>query len=139
MRPVASHNLPDTSSGSLRMTDVDLSRTSNFISLTPVESLSRFYKNSIATFEPIQAGPGVEASKPKQLKVTDYYKPGRKGQEHASNSSTSATLREIIKSAERRSGGQNLLSPIQEEFVNGDKELQDSDDRTECHMSVLDL
>jgi hypothetical protein len=127
----ASHNLPDTSSGSFRMTDVDLSKTSTFIYSTPVESLSRFYKSSIVTFESILAGPGVEASKPKQSKVTDYYKPDRKGQEHASNSSTSATLREIIKSAERRSGGHNLLSPIQEEFVNVDKELEVSDDRTE--------
>jgi hypothetical protein len=73
------------------------------------------------------------------LRVTDYYKPDRKGQEHASNSPTSATLREIIKSAERRSGGQNLLSPIQEEFVNGNKELEVSGDRIEYHMPVLDL
>jgi hypothetical protein len=135
----ASHNLLDTSSGSLGMTDVDLSRTSNLISSTSAESISRFYKNSIVTFESILAGPGVEASKPKQLKVTDYYKPDRKGREHASNSSTSATLREIIKSAERRLGRQTLLSPIQEEFANRDKELQVSDDRTEYQMPVLDL
>jgi len=135
----ASHDLPDMSSGSLRMTDVDLSRTSNFISPTPAEGISRFYKTSIVTFESILAGPGVEAGKPKQLKVTDYYKPDGKGQGHASNSSTSATLREIIKSAERRSGGQKLLSPIQEEFVNGNKELEVSGDRIEYHMPVLDL
>ena len=49
----ASHNLPDMSSGSSRMMDVDLSRTSTFISSTPVESPSRFYKNSTVTFESI--------------------------------------------------------------------------------------
>jgi hypothetical protein len=124
----AGRNLPDTGSGSFRMMDVNLSRTSTSISSTPVESLSRFYKNSVVTFESILAGPGAEASKPKQSKVTDYYKPDRKSQEDASNSSTFATLREIIKSTERRSGGRNLLSPIQEKFV---KELQVSDDRTE--------
>jgi hypothetical protein len=113
------------------MTEVDPSRTSTFISSTPVEGLSRFYKNSAVTFESILAGPGVEASKPKQSKVTDYYKPDRKSQEDASNLSTFATLREIIKSTERRSGGRNLLSPIQEKFVNVDKESQVSDDKTE--------
>jgi hypothetical protein len=118
----AGHNLPDTGSSSFKMTDVDLSRTSTFISSTPVKSLSRFYKNSVVTFESILAGPGIEASKPKQSRVTDYYKPDRKSQEDA---------REIIKSTERRSGGHNLLSPIQEKFVNVDKELQVSDDRTE--------
>jgi hypothetical protein len=127
----AGRNLPDTGSGSFRMTDVDQSRTSTFIASTPVESLSRFYKDSIVTFESILAGPGAEASKPKQSKVTDYYKPDRKNQEDASNSSTSATSRETIKSTERRSSGRNLLSPIQEKFVNVDKELQVSDDRTE--------
>src|SRR5947209_835522 len=65
----ASHNLPD---GSFGMTGVDLSRTPTFISSTPAESLSRFYKNSIVTFDPILAGPGAEARKPKQSKVTDY-------------------------------------------------------------------
>jgi hypothetical protein len=112
------------------MTDVDLSRTSTPISSTPVESLSRFYKNSVVTFESILAGPGVEASKPKQSKVTDYYKPDRKSREDSNNPSTSATLREIIKSTERRSGGRNLLSPIQEKFVNANKQLQVSDDGT---------
>jgi hypothetical protein len=112
----ASRNVPDTSSGSFGMMDVDLTGTSTFISSAPAESLSRFYQNSIIAFESTRAGRGVEAGKRKQPKVTDYYKPDRKLQEDASNSSTSATLRETVKPSEKRSGRYKHLSPIQEEF-----------------------
>jgi hypothetical protein len=135
----ANHNLPAKDRGSSSMTEIDLSTPSTSISESRADSLSRFYNNDTVTFESILAGSRVEASKPRQSKVTDYYKPDRKGQANASKSSTAAILREIMKSAERRSGGQALLSPIQEEFLKAEKDMQDTEDTTEYLMPVLDL
>ena len=134
----ANHSLLGIGSGSSGLTEVDLCTPSTAISATRAKSLSRFYKNDNVTFESILTSSAAKASKPKQSKVTDYYKPDRESQAHASKSSTSAILREIMKSAERRSAGQNLLSPIQEEFSNGDKDAQDTEDVIEYFMPVLE-
>ena len=125
-----SHNVPCKDINSLDMTEVGSSTLSASISPTPGDRLSRFYKNDSVTFDSILAGPRLETSKAWQSQVTDYYKPDRKVQAHAGRFSTSAVLREVMKSAEGRSGAHNLLSPIQEEFAMGDEDSPDTEDWT---------
>jgi hypothetical protein len=134
----ANHNLLSKDRGTSAMTEIDLSTPSHVLSASQADSLLRFYKNDNSTSESILTGSVGEASKSKQSKVTDYYQPDRKGQANAGNPSTSAILREIMKSAERRWGEQALLSPIQEEFTHVEKSLQETQDTSECFMHVLD-
>lgn len=128
----ANHNPVGKHGGYLGMTNIDLGTSSNSMSATQADGLSRFYKNDNTTFE------SILASKPKQSKVTDYYNPDKRIEVHASRPTSSAILRERVERAERCSGGQALLSPIQEEFLKGDDDVQDIGDTTEYLMPLLE-
>lgn len=128
----ANHNLVGKHGGYLGMKNIDLGTSSNSMSATQADSLSRFYKNDNITFD------SILASKPKQSKVTDYCNPGKQVEAHTSRPTSSAILRERMERAERRSGEQALLSPIQEEFLKGDDDVQDIEDTTEYLMPLLE-
>ena len=103
-----------------------------------VDKLSRFYKKDAATFESILASVANETSKI-QSKMTDFYKPDKpaKGKKARTGS---ASLKDVVKSAERRSGKVAKLSPIEEDSDGsadvGEPELMDMD---EYVMSNIEL
>jgi hypothetical protein len=112
------------------MTASDLGTPSIALLESQADGLSRFYKKENTTFESTLAGYGEAEGKSKQAKVTDYYRPYRKSQSSAGASLNSAMLRETMRSATRRSGGQSTLSSIQEESKE-DSYVQDTEDGTD--------
>jgi hypothetical protein len=71
----ANHNLLEKDSCSSELTEISSDTLSTAISAIPGDSLSRFYKKENVTSESVVRGSAVEASKSRQSKVTDYYKP----------------------------------------------------------------
>jgi hypothetical protein len=115
---------------SSEMTASDLGTPSTALLESHADGLSRFYKQENTTFESTRAGYGGGEGRSKQAKVTDYYAPDWKSQSNAGTSLNASMLREIMRSATRRSGGQATLSSIQEESKE-DSDVQDTEDGTD--------
>lgn len=111
----ANHDLLGKDRHSAIRTEGHLDTSFTALSESRTDSLSRFYKTENIIFESILAGYGAEADKANKANVTDYYKPDKKSQSSARKSSNPVVLQEVMKSADRRSGGEAALSPIQEE------------------------
>jgi hypothetical protein len=117
---------------SSEMTASDLGTPSSMALLeSPANGLSRFYKHENTTVESTLAGYGGGEGRSTRAKVTDdYYRPDRKSQSSAGTSLSAAMLREIMRSATRRSGGQATLSSIREESTE-DSDVQETEDDTD--------
>ena len=113
------------------------SETASPETVSMVDKLSRFYKKDSATFESILAGVTNETSKI-QSKMTDFYKPEKPAKEKKARTS-SASLKDVVKSAERRSGKVAKLSPIEEDSDSADVGEQDLMDMDEYVMSTIEL